>query len=428
VICVAFKLPGSDGTITATARIAWLNKSQKGGALQFIEVPAESRALLGNWLTSKRQSGNPTENRPAAAPGVAMRDLRPILATPLPTYRGKASANTSSAVAASSPIPKVSTNGAAKVTKLKDTPTFEPYVSTGSAKKPFRIAVLVSVLGILTIAAGVNLWPFRTILFRPRVSNHPAQPAAPTTPVPDVQLPLTTAPAVELSISPSPEASTEVAQRETRTATAPSRPVATPRARAPQVKPGKHPSAGIPAVLDGHSPFAPITTASSAPPVAPPNPISARSNELPTPEPAAAKNSAPALTIAQEPALPTGTVEIKSDPHLTVHMTPELQWRASWPGINATFGHLVSTVEPAYPKDALRQRIAGSVRLHVVVGRSGSVEKIEPTEGPALLAEAARRAIQQWHFEPTLVGGQPIEAEENIMIVFRLTNPSTVGN
>jgi protein TonB len=103
-------------------------------------------------------------------------------------------------------------------------------------------------------------------------------------------------------------------------------------------------------------------------------------------------------------------------------MTPELQWRASWPGINAIFGRLVSSVDPAYPKDALRQHIAGSVRLHVVISRSGTVEKIESADGPAQLTEAARKAVQQWHFEPSSVGGQPIEAEGNVTIVFRLGN------
>jgi len=109
-------------------------------------------------------------------------------------------------------------------------------------------------------------------------------------------------------------------------------------------------------------------------------------------------------------------------------MTPELELRASWPGINPTIGRLVSSVEPLYPKDALRQRIAGTVHLHVVVGRSGAIEKVEATDGPALLAEAALRAVQQWHFEPTLLAGQAIEAEQNVTIVFRLANPNTTGN
>jgi TonB family protein len=109
-------------------------------------------------------------------------------------------------------------------------------------------------------------------------------------------------------------------------------------------------------------------------------------------------------------------------------MTPEMAFRASWPGIDPKFGRLISSVEPVYPKEALQQHIAGTVHLHVVVGRSGTVEKVEPKDGPALLADAALRAVQQWHFEPTIVAGQPIEAEQNITIVFRLANTNATPN
>ena len=91
-------------------------------------------------------------------------------------------------------------------------------------------------------------------------------------------------------------------------------------------------------------------------------------------------------------------------------------------------GHLVTRVDPVYPPEALRQRIAGTVKLHVLITRVGTVEKVELTDGPALLAEAALRAVQQWQYQPTFIGGEAIEAEEDITIVFRLTNPTTPAN
>jgi len=68
------------------------------------------------------------------------------------------------------------------------------------------------------------------------------------------------------------------------------------------------------------------------------------------------------------------------------------------------------------------------VKVHVLITRDGTVEKVGLTDGPALLAEAALRAVQQWHYQPTLIGGEAIEAEEDITIVFRLTNPTAPAN
>ena len=436
-LCVTFKLPGMDGSITATARIAWLNNSQKGGALQFIDLPQDSRLVLENWLSTRRQAGNPKENGTAIATGVQIKRLPPAPAASLRAGPSKSPAKADPVVVPPSPMPVLSVNDVTKSAKSKATPRLQPYVPGGNAKKRFRIAALAVGLGISMIVAGINLWQYRVILFPHRVSDRPAQPAVPATPVPEAPLPLAIPTAVELSSDlPSVAATPGTDEQAIRTPTAPpdaarsvpSRPVATARARAPQIKPGKLSNFRVPPAQDTRSPGNSTTAVPSGQPItASTNPISGSSNELPA-ETSAVKISSSAVTPSQEAASVAGSIEIKSDPHPSVRMTPELEWRASWPGINPTYGHLISSVEPQYPKDALRQRIAGAVRLHVVIGRSGSVEKVEPTDGPALLAEAARRAVQQWHFEPTLVAGQPIETEENITIVFRVTNPNATVN
>ena len=86
-----------------------------------------------------------------------------------------------------------------------------------------------------------------------------------------------------------------------------------------------------------------------------------------------------------------------------------------------TIGHLVSRVEPVYPTDALRQRISGTVKVHVVLGIDGRIETALVIDGPVQLREAALHAVQQWRYEPTLLGSSPVEAEEYIMLVFRIT-------
>jgi hypothetical protein len=39
-----------------------------------------------------------------------------------------------------------------------------------------------------------------------------------------------------------------------------------------------------------------------------------------------------------------------------------------------------------------------------------------------LLAKAAIRAIRQWHYSLTLVGGQPVETEQDVVVTFRLVS------
>ena len=175
-------------------------------------------------------------------------------------------------------------------------------------------------------------------------------------------------------------------------------------------------------------------------------PIPERKNEIPTPATEAARTpppvakppetsptelattSTPTVKLLENSASPTGSIEIIPDLYPTIRAPSESKARASRQGTSLVIGHLVTRVDPVYPPEALRQRIAGTVKLHVLITRVGTVEKVELTDGPALLAEAALRAVQQWKYQPTFIGGETIEAEEDITIVFRLTNPTVPAN
>jgi len=91
-------------------------------------------------------------------------------------------------------------------------------------------------------------------------------------------------------------------------------------------------------------------------------------------------------------------------------------------------GRAISLVEPVYPEDAKRQGIEGTVKLHVVVGGDGSVQNVELTSGSALLAKAATSAIREWHYAKTLLGGQPVETEQDVIVKFRMAGLSNPKN
>jgi protein TonB len=89
---------------------------------------------------------------------------------------------------------------------------------------------------------------------------------------------------------------------------------------------------------------------------------------------------------------------------------------------------LLSRVEPIYPEEAKQQGIQGTVKLHAIIGRQGSVENLESVDGSAVLVAAAVSAVRQWRYTETLVAGQSVETEEDIAITFRLSNPTPPTN
>lgn len=83
-------------------------------------------------------------------------------------------------------------------------------------------------------------------------------------------------------------------------------------------------------------------------------------------------------------------------------------------------GELIHRVDPVYPPQARAQRIAGSVVVEIRVGKDGRVRNINTISGAPQLVAAAVEAVRQWHYSPTLLDGNPIEATKRVTVVFKL--------
>jgi TonB family protein len=153
-----------------------------------------------------------------------------------------------------------------------------------------------------------------------------------------------------------------------------------------------------------------------------------RTERAPIVDPREKESSPPLLEQPDVPVSATGLVAIISDPYPSIRIPPELSLRKLPQGGALQIGRLISRVEPVYPEDAKRQSVEGAVKLHVVVGRDGSIESLESVSGPSLLVKAALSAVREWHYAQTLLAGQPVETEQDIMIKFRLLNPSSSKN
>ena len=130
----------------------------------------------------------------------------------------------------------------------------------------------------------------------------------------------------------------------------------------------------------------------------------------------------PSVQQPLAPATPTWSVAVSTDPYPSIRVSANTNSQKPSPGKNLRIGHAISRIEPVYPEDAKRQGIEGAVKLHVIVNRDGQVRNVELASGPALLAKAATRAIREWRYSLTLVGGQPVETEQDVVVTFRLVS------
>jgi protein TonB len=82
---------------------------------------------------------------------------------------------------------------------------------------------------------------------------------------------------------------------------------------------------------------------------------------------------------------------------------------------------VVSRVDPSYPLLAKQMKVQGAVVLEALISKSGSIQNIQVLSGPAILSEAAREAVKQWHFKPYYQAGQPVETEARVTVNFTIS-------
>ena len=155
----------------------------------------------------------------------------------------------------------------------------------------------------------------------------------------------------------------------------------------------------------------------------PANLVPLPSPDVRPPEPERKASSLPTANQPVTPANITGAVAILADPYPSLRI-PNGSSKKQRQGTSLQLGHLLSRVEPIYPEDAKQQGIQGTVKLHAIIDRHGSVENLQSVNGPPILVAAAMNAVRQWRFTETLLAGQSVETEEDIDIVFRLSNPA----
>ncbi len=80
----------------------------------------------------------------------------------------------------------------------------------------------------------------------------------------------------------------------------------------------------------------------------------------------------------------------------------------------------IRDVRPIYPAIAEQARVTGVVILEVRVDVDGYVTDARVIRSVALLDEAAREAVLQWKFTPTLMNGVPVPVIMTVTVNFTL--------
>ncbi len=82
--------------------------------------------------------------------------------------------------------------------------------------------------------------------------------------------------------------------------------------------------------------------------------------------------------------------------------------------------NLIRKIQPVYPPLAKSARIQGTVEFTATISKEGAIENLQLVRGHPLLVNAAKEAVLQWRYRPTLLNGQPVEVITDIIVNFTL--------
>lgn len=78
-------------------------------------------------------------------------------------------------------------------------------------------------------------------------------------------------------------------------------------------------------------------------------------------------------------------------------------------------------VRPPYPPLAKQARISGTVRFAAVIAPDGRIQELQVVFGHPLLIPAAKEAVAQWVYKPTLLNGEAVQVQTQIDVNFTLS-------
>jgi TonB family protein len=115
--------------------------------------------------------------------------------------------------------------------------------------------------------------------------------------------------------------------------------------------------------------------------------------------------------------------QVEKYPSVTIHDEPpwsEASTTLHGPSnlVNRPIPVLVYRKEPEYPNAAKQLGAHSTVVLDVRIDKAGRVQEAKVVSGHPLQVQAAKDAVMEWRYRPTVIGGEPVEAQDRISLTF----------
>ena len=442
-----FQLPGSPTWINARARVLRLSESKKEAGLEFVQISEESKAQIREWVAAgdlegpagednRREVGrqpNPPEilqetkeQGPQEHPA---RWADPVVA---PFGEGQAWETLAPAPLASNWV---------------DSDVYGSQQTDGAARNTgwLRFTLVAMALAVTFFFVGSNIaqtplqrW-FVSAMQRfnwskPNVAEAPQGPAAnPTaTPATNTPAPLAATPSETDSAQEKTQPADQGAQHAAETPPASADPQAPPETSSPDAV-GKSPSSEPASAARGTGAKKPAAGFHLREEF--PGDASSATSHQPPPVPAAGierggSELAEHIILVTAPAagnpdfyvnLPEEAISASARIAMSARRSLRISPRSARPQAERVrVGQIVSRSEPYYPAGALSQKIDGNVQLHAFIAATGEITNVRVVSGPPLLAAAAAAAVRDWRYEPTLIDGNAVPTELDVLVSFRL--------
>jgi TonB family protein len=91
-------------------------------------------------------------------------------------------------------------------------------------------------------------------------------------------------------------------------------------------------------------------------------------------------------------------------------------------GGNVAKAKMIHQVQPIYPEKAKAAHVQGTILLHAVIARDGTIAELQYVSGPEMLMRSSMDAVRQWRYAPTLLNGEPVEVDTTISVVYTLSD------
>ncbi|MCU1320713.1 MAG: TonB family protein [Acidobacteriaceae bacterium] len=150
--------------------------------------------------------------------------------------------------------------------------------------------------------------------------------------------------------------------------------------------------------------------------VAPANTAATTATATPSP--------APRLTTASAILPPAAATAERTAPAPVVRIPPVPERPSTPHAVSGGMmeGAKISGQNPIYPAFAKTAHISGSVVLHAMISKAGTVENLKVVSGPLTLQQSAIAAVKTWKYKPYLLNGEPTEVDTSIVVNFHLVD------